>query len=465
MITDAQRLIERLGDQRWFGFKGKAITGAELIDEAIVDDGPPALVIALVGVGVEERRVLYQMPLLVEEDGSSRDATEDPQRMRLFGELMAHGDSIKGSSGVFQFGGPGLDPMAPAPGHSSIRIIQSEQSNTSVVYDESVILKLFRKLDIGPNPDLELNRLLTSEGFDHIPAQVGEITYEGELDGAETTIDLGIAQQLVSDSSEGWTYVLGELHRFYSEIDPADVPEDRVFLTEERAKEVLDVLGELGDVTASLHVALSRDESDPHLVPEPMATLDLEELVDRIQAWLTDVPAAALKGVARLLKAVPGLEDAGAKTRVHGDFHLGQVLLTGRGWMILDFEGEPLRPLEERRAKLSPLKDVAGMLRSLNYAAVAALFDRAEPGSEEWARLEPWADVWEELARDRFLSSYLGRAHEGRFLPADRDALATLLNALEIEKALYELAYERGHRPHWVRIPERGMVRISERTG
>lgn len=464
MSIDAQRLLDQLPQQRWFGYKDSKILGIGTVDTAIIDDGPPALVIAIVAVNVGGRSIWYQLPLLVEPDGSARDATTEPDRLRVFGDLMRHSDSIKGDHGVFHFGGPGLDPMAPALGHSSVRIVDAEQSNTSVVFDEQVIFKFFRKLDRGPNPDLELNRLLTNEGFDHIPAQVGEITYEGEIDGEEISLDLGIGQQLIPDAAEGWTYLVGQLHRFFEEVDPADVAEDRTFLTEERAKESLSVIEELGDVTAALHVALGRNDVDPDLVPEAMERSDLDELAARVSRSLTDAPPQALKGIARTLKALGQIEDAGAKTRIHGDYHLGQVLRSAKGWMVLDFEGEPLRSLEDRRAKQSPLKDVAGMLRSLNYVVVATMFERTEDDSPEWTRLEPWARVWEDVARDRFLTAYLTRAHEGLFLPSEREDLLVILEALEIEKALYELEYERGHRPRWVRIPQHGLIRVVERA-
>lgn len=464
MSIDVQALLEQLPHQRWFGYKDSKIFGIGAVDTGIIDDGPPALVIAIVAVNVAGRPVWYQLPLLVDADGTVRDATTEPDRLRVFGELMRHSDSIKGDHGVFHFGGPGLDPMAPALGHSSVRIVEAEQSNTSVVFDEAVIVKFFRKLDRGPNPDLELNRLLTNEGFDHIPAQVGEITYEGEIDGEEIAVDLGIAQQLVSDATEGWTYLVAQLHRFFEEIDPADVAEDRTFLTEERAKESLTAIEGLGDVTAALHVALARSEVDPELVGEAMDRSDLDALAGRISHSLTDAPPDALKGIARTLKALSQIEDGGAKTRIHGDYHLGQVLRSPKGWMVLDFEGEPLRSLVDRRAKQTPLKDVAGMLRSLNYVVVATMFERTDDDSEEWTRLEPWARVWEDVARDRFLSAYLTRAHEGRFLPGERDDLLLILEALEIEKALYELDYERGHRPQWVRIPQHGLIRVVERA-
>jgi maltose alpha-D-glucosyltransferase/alpha-amylase len=421
-------------------------------------------VIALVAVSFEGTILHFQLPLLVDEDGIGRDATEDPDRLKLLGELMVHGDSVKGTHGVFHFGGPGLDPLADPPGSRSVRVMAAEQSNTSIVLDEHIVVKLFRRLEKGPNPDLELNRLLTSEGFDHVPAQVGEITYEGTIDGDDVQIDLAIAQQFLSDGVDGWEHILEQVKKLYDEVDPADAPEDHRFLTEERAADLLASLTELGDVIASMHVTLARDEAMPDLMPEPMEADDAADLVARITASVAasdEVSDLRVRIVGRL-GALDDLDDLGAKTRVHGDLHLGQVMLTPRGWMVLDFEGEPLRPLEQRRAKFSALKDVAGMLRSFNYAAVAALFTRAEPESEAWTRLEPWARCWEQLARERFLSGYLTRAHEGRFLPADRDDLTVLLDAFEIEKTLYELTYERGHRPDWVRIPLHGLARILE---
>lgn len=464
MITDSKSLLEFLPEQRWFGHKDNALVGIELVDEVVLSDGPPALVIAIVGVNFEGELVYYQLPLLVEEDGAGRDATHEPERLKLIGELMAHGETVKGNSGVFHFGGPGLDPLAPPPGSRSIRVMGAEQSNTSVVLDEQVILKFFRRLDVGPNPDLELNSLLTSEGFDHVPAQVGEITYEGTIDAEEVSIDLAIAQRFLAEGTNAWDDVLRRLQSFYDEVDPADATEDLRFLTEERASDLLERIGELGDAIASMHIALAHDESAPDLAPDPMTADDVAELKDRIERALSGASAVAdLHGSIReRMEALTDIDDAGAKTRVHGDLHLGQVMTTPRGWMILDFEGEPLRSLEERRAKQSPLKDIAGMLRSFNYAAVAALFERSEPGSDTWAELEPWSACWETLARERFLSAYLTRAHEGRFLPPDRDALIALLAAFEMEKALYELAYEEGHRPGWVRIPQHGIRQALE---
>lgn len=464
MITDPKTLLETLPEQRWFGHKDNAISGIELVDEVILNEGPPTLVIAIVAISFEGEVVYYQLPLIVDENGSARDAMDEPDRLKLVGELMGGGESIKGNSGIFHFAAPGLDPLAEPPGHQSVRVIGAEQSNTSVVFDEQVITKFFRRLSIGANPDLELNRLLTSEGFDHVPAQVGDITYEGTIGGEDVSIDLAIAQRFLSEGRDAWEEITDLLLAFYDEADPADASEDRRFLTEERAGDLLERVSALGDVIAAMHVTLSRDEVEADLVPEPMTADDLEELATDIRTALEQATQVSDVGgaVRDRVDALGELTEAGAKIRVHGDLHLGQVMTTPRGWMILDFEGEPLRSLEERRAKRSPLRDVAGMLRSFNYAAVSALFQRGEPGSEEWQRLEPWAACWESLARDRFLTGYLTRAHEGRFLPADKEALVALLSAFELEKALYELAYEESHRPDWVRIPQQGIERILE---
>ncbi|MDQ4125380.1 MAG: alpha-amylase, partial [Actinomycetota bacterium] len=350
----------------------------------------------------------------------------------------------------------------------SVRAMGAEQSNTSLVFDDTTIVKLFRRVEPGRNPDLELCRLLTHEGFENVPPQVGELTYRGEVDGEEVSIDLGIAQRFVGDATDGWDYVLAQIGALFDEVDEADVAEDHAFLVEQRAAPSLEAVEELGEATGALHVALSREESDPALAPEPVDQLDLRAWADSAKAYLDrlsgGVPQLEEIGprIVAQIDKVKALDAPGCKTRIHGDYHLGQVIRALK-WMILDFEGEPVRSLEERRTKHSPLKDVAGMLRSFSYAATSALFDRAEPDSDEWKRLQPWADTWEALARDRFLASYLRKSHEGRFLAQDRETLGVLLDFFEIDKALYELEYELGHRPEWVRIPASGIARVIER--
>ena len=478
MTMSTSGLLEWLPRRRWFGHKAQQAQSIDVLDVVVLDDGPPAFALALVTIAFEggtgrlgerskeEATALYHLPVLLDEDGTARDALEDPARFALLFELMAHGHTIKGDKGAIEFGGPGLDPMAPLP--ANVRALGAEQSNTSLVFDDTTIVKLFRRVEPGSNPDLELCRLLTNEGFANVPPQVGELTYRGEIDGEEVTIDLGIAQGFVDGATDGWDYVLERIGALFDEADEADVAEDRVFLVEQRAAASLQAIEELGEATGALHVALSREESDPGLAPEPVDALDLKAWAEGAKAYLDrlagGVPelASRVDRIEAQIDRITALTAPGSKTRIHGDYHLGQVI-RGLKWMILDFEGEPVRPLEERREKHSPLKDVAGMLRSFSYAAMSALFERAEPDSDEWERLQPWADTWEALARDRFLASYLRKSHEGRFLAQDRATLGALLDFFEIDKALYELEYELGHRPEWVRIPAAGIARVIER--
>ncbi|MPZ69870.1 MAG: phosphotransferase [Actinobacteria bacterium] len=477
-MIDTTTLKEELAGRRWFGDKERAIKDVVVLDEATLADGPPQLIVALVRIDfTDSGQALYHLPLLVDEEGAVTDAFEDVDQLRVLGDLMAHAHSIKGNHGLFHFGGPGLDPLSP-PGSGSIRSMGNEQSNTSIVLDEQVILKLFRKVEPGPNPDLELARLLTNEGFEGTPPQVGEILYEGELDldgsgPGDVSIDLGIAAQFIHDASEGWAEILRQVKGFYDEVHPEDASEDMRTLTAERGATTFELLEELGDVTAKLHVTLAREELELDFVPEPIDVRDINAWTEATRSSLKDTLRTDIYGLGRVEEAfderidrLVALEgnDLGWKLRIHGDYHLGQVLIGPRGWMVIDFEGEPRRTIEERRMKQSPLKDVAGMLRSFSYAATAALFERAEPDSGEWQDLSDWSACWEELAREHFLAGYLRTAHEGHFLPADRDHVGVMLDVFEIDKALYELAYERGHRPDWVRIPLRGLHQVLDRS-
>jgi trehalose synthase-fused probable maltokinase len=468
MDIDIGPLIEQLPQQRWFGAKGKTIAAWELVDSAEAPTGDMAFAIVRVRLHDDEEQ-LYSLPLVRKGDGWC-DAFDDLTGLRDVCRWMVQNTTLDGSRGVFRLTGPGLDPEDP-PG-IDVRPAGFEQTNTSMIVDDTYIIKFFRRVQDGPNPELELMRLLTNTGFEHIPPHVGEGVYEGSEEGAPSRIDLIVGTHYMKDSEEGWTFALRKLRDLYDEVDPADAREDLAFLVEERASELLRWVDQLGDVSADMHVTLSHEEPSPELEPdihpEPLETTELKELGESVHDAVDRLIAGGLKQLEELVPAIDEkfaraseVSDAGLKIRVHNDYHLGQVLLTGRGWMILDFEGEPARSLEERRSKQSPFKDVAGMLRSFNYAATAVLFERDRPGSDEWKRLEPWAEEWERIARDRFLAAYLTRGQtEGRFLPADRDTWALLIDAFEIDKAVYEIEYEQAHRPDWVRIPLRGLQNV-----
>lgn len=480
MNIDLERLKSDLPGHRWFGDKSRAIERVELLDRGVLEDGDESLELLIVEVVFQDGgpSTLYSIPALISAEGTVREAVSDEARLKIVGEILASGTPVKGENGgIFHFSGPGLNPSAP-PGLTSVAAVVAEQSNTSVVFDDEVILKFFRKVEVGPNPDLELTRLLTNEGFASIPPQLGEIFYQPEEvevhmqpmpTDEEHEIDLGIAQRFIADSKEGWRYVLDGLAELYARIHPEDAPEDRSALIEERAADMLEAIDQLGQVTAEVHVQLSREDLETSLLAEPIEPEDLKAwsmgAIERLNGLVGRIPDLASLGptLAERLRAITRIEDAGSKTRTHADYHLGQVLRVPRGWRILDFEGEPARSLEERRAKHSPIRDVAGMVRSFSYAAAASLFERAEPDSEEWRRLEPWAHAWEEMARDRLLAAYLATSHEGRFMPDDREDFSAMLDFFELDKALYEVGYERDHRPAWLRIPLRGIREVIER--
>ena len=471
MNINLEDLAQTLADRRWFGAKHRTIESLAVVDQVTASEGDPSLVLALIRIEFEDGGAdVYHIPLLSRE-GEQLDAFDDVEQLRVLGELLAHGASLHGSNGTFHFSGAGLNPLDP-PGKRSIRALGSEQSNSSIIFDDDVILKLFRRVENGSSPDLELNRMLTAQDSDFVPPHLGDLYYEGTLDDEDVSFDLAIAQRFVADGRDGWEHVLDEIRKLYDQIHPEDAREDIRFLIEERAGSSLADIEDLGAASAAMHVALSREEEDVAFHPESMDDSDLKELVvgatqllrrqieDGVEELVDLEPE-----ICRKLEELLDLNDPGAKIRIHGDYHLAQVLWTLRGWRILDFEGEPTRSLEERNEKQSPLKDAAGMLRSFGYAALSVLFERAEPGTDEWRRLQPWADMWERLARERFLGAYLGKSHEGRFLPPDRDEFFSLVHFFEIDKALYEVGYERAHRPSWMRIPLRGIARLIDREG
>ena len=328
-----------------------------------------------------------------------------------------------------------LGLVAPDETAEHARPAGAEQSNTSLVYDNRLILKLFRRLAEGPNPDVEVVTALTKAGFENTPAAVG-VWEEGDY-------DLAVCQQFLAEAIDGWSLALTSLRDFYAADceDPADCGGD--FAPEAER---------LGETTARMHVALA-DAFGPSK-GDPAAWADLAQAqLGRLRAGDVDEKAAN-RFVGRLRQA----KDAGAAIRVHGDFHLGQVLRTDAGWYVLDFEGEPARPLAERTAPSSPLKDVAGMLRSFHYAAQVGVIERAVENAEQ---LSPLASRWEQRQRDAFLRGYHSVADVAALLPADASAAReAVLTAFELDKAVYELLYERDHRPDWVHIPQSALARL-----
>ncbi len=332
-----------------------------------------------------------------------------------------------------------LDRAVPGQEARFIRPITSEQTNSSIVFDDSLILKLFRRLHDGPNPDVEITTALAAQGFSHVAEPVGVWRREG--------LDLATCQRYLYGGADGWALALTSLRDFYASEQPDPAATGGDFAGEAYR---------LGQVTAMLHLAL--DEAFGSEEGDPAAWAELvESQLDRLEEGDAD-PDAAAAFVGRLRD----VGDAGRAVRVHGDYHLGQLLRTDQGWFVLDFEGEPARPLEERRLPSSPFKDVAGMLRSFQYAAQVALTERDE---FERPHLGPPASAWEGRNRAAFLDGYIDTEGIDAILPGNPDDRQALLTAFELDKAVYEVLYERAHRPDWVPIPQLAIRRMLDDQG
>ncbi|MEQ8768439.1 MAG: maltose alpha-D-glucosyltransferase [Planctomycetota bacterium] len=365
----------------------------------------------------------------------------------------------------------------------------AEQSNSSLVFDHRFIVKLFRELEPGLNPELELGQFLTKHGFEHVAPVLGSLHWQN---GAERSV-LAILQQYVPNEGDAWSYGLDSLRRFFEralaapdEADamkpPAKSPVTQIddpipHATQHLIGVFLERMTLLGQRTAELHQALASEPAEPDFSPEPYGQLSKRSLYQAMRTQhrqsfellrknrrhlnegmkATVEETLALSGdIESCLRRVLDRRIESVRIRCHGDYHLGQVLFTGSDFVIIDFEGEPARSLGERRLKRSPLRDVAGMLRSFDYAAHVVLEEQVLRGgiqAEELERIRPWsraAAYWSSVA---FLKGYQSVAGGTDLVPEDRDLHALFLDAFLIDKALYEVSYELNNRPDWLGVP------------
>jgi len=472
-----ERLLAFLPEQRWFASKGKQLARAAIWDEARLPGSP--YVLALVRTtNADGSAETYFVPLVCEPDveldeqeGPVRDALQDDGFCLALFSLLTRGDELPGANGWFSFHRVGAEP-APA---AIVRQLSAEQSNTSVVYDERLILKMFRKLSQGTNPDLEVTRFLsTRTSFEAAP---GLVAYAEYASSGGFTTTLGMLQTFVQSEGDAWSMTLSDLGALLAEQRPGRQDQDRAITDTGQA--FLESMGRLGRRAAQLHLALASDPDDPEFAPEPVSEWDtevwsaaimsrLENLLANLKALaprLTDEVNAQVEWLslhqecfAPLPAALRQLAGSVAKIRHHGDFHLGQVIKTGNDFVILDFEGPPAWELEERRAKNIPLRDVAGMLRSFDYAAAFAL--RSVP-AEDVSALRPIAEEWQKRAAESFVDAYLKEAGAAPFLPASREQTTAVVAAFQLEKAVYEADYELNNRPDWLPIPLGYLVELG----
>jgi len=436
MNVDEQQLIEYVTEQRWYGSKSRTVSHSEVLDRVSLREVDPEYVLALVEIRFDTgQHEIYQLLVACQDGELQLDGLQDPALARELVHAIRANLTLQGEDGGVEFrtvtGFAGLGREM-----NDARSVGAEQSNTSIVFDDELILKVFRRLEPGINPELEVLRFLTEREYPNIAALGGWYAYGG----GPTAATLGILQQFVQGGRDGWALGLEEIG---SSSD--------AFLSR---------LRRLGEVTGEMHTVLASDANDPAFCPETpsvegmgLLTATVDEEIERVFLTLPedDERLAPILGrgeeVREQLRMLTYSSSAGKNIRTHGDYHLGQTMWSEEtgDWVILDFEGEPARSLSERRRKRSPLRDVAGMLRSFAYLAIAA------GGDEEWER----------QARSTFLEGYLATV-DSSLLPSGQAAIDRLLAVFELEKSVYELRYELDNRPDWVGIPVAGIQRLIE---
>ena len=527
-IIEKHVLVPFLERQRWFGGKARGLLRARFVDWTTLRGGTHPSFLTIVDVeyhdGGHDR---YVLPLAMSSDREARtveehhpgallaritgarkgalyDGLHDDDTCQTLLASIQEERTIPMRHGVMQADNIDLTPQrAPADTLMPITRAALNQSNTSVLFGRRLILKVFRRVEPGPNPDVEMGEFLIEHGFTRVPPLMGSISYAaggGRVlsDAPHRPASLAMLQEYVPNQGNGWQVTIDELERFFERTGAMPVPSnadvvaahawafgagsDAPASVGEAIRAYLATADVLGRRTGEMHVALA-DATNPAFAPEPMTKEDLNATIgamrqravnhlkllettlprldDRIQEQARDV-VGHVDMLLQPFDELRGLTGSSTRIRCHGDYHLGQILMTEGDVVILDFEGEPVRPLEERRAKSSPLRDVAGMIRSFSYAALTAIGAVTQTRPDDARRFAPWAEFWETWISASFLRSYLLATRGASFLPPPAD-LDVLLRAYILDKALYELAYELDNRPTWVHIPLTGVLQLRPR--
>ena len=504
-------LPEYVAGCRWFGAKARTLRHMRIHEQSPVGgdsdaaqiwfveasylDGPDELYVLPVKLarGDRARAIMQNAPHAIiarfanGDDEILFDAVwDDDFRERLF-RLIAQRERASGRNGHVV--GTQAAPFSDSAGDAlKSTVLGAEQSNSSMLFGNQFFLKLYRKLEDGVNPDVEITRFLTEHaGFAHVPSFVGTIEYRREK--AEPSV-IGLLQSAVTAEGDAWTLTIDWLGRYYERVlaRKAELQTDPTPPGPLVAELVGGVYPEqvklLGQRTGELHLALASAPEDHVFAPEPFNAMaqrsvyqsmrallrrttellgkKIDNLPEQFRAEAREILGAEKEILAREKRLLDRKTNA-AKIRIHGDYHLGQVLYTGKDFFILDFEGEPARPLSERKLKRSPLRDVAGMLRSFQYAAYNALW-QPNTRAEDVPFLERWADLWYRQISSVFLQSYLRTTARAVFIPHNSEDLQVMLEAYLLDKAVYEIGYELNNRPDWVVIPIRGIKHILRST-
>ena len=500
---EAEILPRFIAGQRWFAAKGERIERVELLEHVqwSRNKGSWLLVrvrVHLVGSEMQD----YFLPLAIAWEKSTEDraspgpytlakvrqharmgvlydALADPAFCQAMVEAMGQNLEVPFDKGYLKFSATAIFPeLAEAAPLHEMRLPDMAGTNTTLILGERLFLKVYRHLLNGINIELEMGRFLTEiSPFRHIAPLVGALEYQGLGDNRYA---LGLLQGYVSNQGDAWIYTLDYLER-HLETARLQPSEEALAQAEELHAPYLMMMRTLGRRTGELHQALAKETGDAAFDPEPIRPQDLDawcrrirgealHTLDRLSRHMDAIPQHVRPDTELLLNSRTQISDRisalrpadlqAAKTRYHGDYHLGQVLLAENDFIIVDFEGEPARPLEERRAKHSPLRDVAGMLRSFNYAAYAVLRQITSERPDDSVLLEPIVQAWERFAVNAFLYGYRESISKCPSYPIDSGHASALIDLFTLEKAFYELRYELENRPDWVAIPLKGLYRL-----
>ena len=534
LVIGERMLPEFLPRQRWFGSKSRHIASAELLDWGVLHDqvdgqtgsvaltflrvhytegDPESYVLPmkiLLGEAAEQLResmpgVIIGTLLSPSGTGVLADALSSEEASSALLATIARASEVPMQNGVLR-GIPSslFDELRGTAATLPPRRSNAEQSNTSILFGDRLIMKLFRRQQPGANPDVEIGRFITENtAFRNIAPFGGSLEYTPASNAIETvgggateSSTVALLQGLVQNEGDGWQWTLEELVRYYesccasqfpaAQLPRAGAPIDPKSPAMQHAKDFagvyLSAACTLGRRTAEMHLALATPTSDPAFAPEAMDATYLKALEGELLAHggrafetlrgnlaaLSDdaVEMAGLvlsrrRAILSRFTTLGAVGEGALRTRVHGDYHLGQVLRSRGDFVILDFEGEPARSLAERRAKQSPMKDVAGMVRSFSYAAFAALTRHTSRRPQDFEPLEPWARMWEAAVVDEYLYSYRDTVAQSAIVPTGEEAFRQLLDVYLLDKALYELVYELNNRPTWIRIPLAGILSLS----
>jgi len=510
--------------QRWFGGKARIIKNVTITDAVPLPGGKEIGLLALAQVDyVQSESEKYSLPLAFLSGDEARILRENapqqviadltveggapgvlcegvasPRFSQALLEIVIGCHRIGAGRGEFEGSHTAALPRilgdAPPPAPS---LSKAEQSNSSLVFGDKLILKLFRRLEGGLNPDLEIGRFLTAREFPHVPPLAGAIEY---VLANNEPVSVAVAHGFVPEAKDAWRLTLDALGRYYDRAgtlhakgeNPPPLSEDWWLLRgEEPSPAVMELAGTfqesarlLGERTAQLHLVLASETEDEAFAPEPftphyvrglfqsmrnLATHNLRLLRKQLRILPAEVAPMAERVLALEAEIVncyrPLFEQriSAKRIRTHGDYHLGQVLWTSKDFVILDFEGEPAVSLSERRLKRSPVRDVAGMIRSFHYAVYAGLHQHIARGSlppENLSAFEPWALFWYNAVSAAFVRAYLQTVGQSGILPSVPEHLQVLLRAYLLNKAMYEVGYELNNRPAWLGIPLQGVLHL-----